>query len=86
MSWFSVLLHKWKSVPYAFKVSGRLSGARELTGHMGGQSQFCGSGAEIQPAILRLSMPVIDGEMPVSKWEEREARRHPKIHEDTQAE
>lgn len=31
-------------------------------------------------------MPVIDGEEPVSKWEEWEARRHPKIHEDTQAE
>lgn len=67
MSWFSVLLHKWKTNPCAFKVSSRLSRSRELTGHKGGQSQVCGSSADMEPAILRLFIPVIDGEMPISK-------------------
>lgn len=53
---------------------------------MGGQSLFCGSDAETEPASLRLFILVIDGEALISKCEEKDARRHPKIYESTQAE
>lgn len=76
--------HKWSRVSYAFKVSSRR--VRELAGHVGGQSLFCGSDAETEPAILRLFILVIDGEALISKCEEKDARRHPKIYESTQAE
>lgn len=47
MSWFSAGLQKQESIPSAFKVQQQTPRARELTGHVGGgQSQFCGSGAE----------------------------------------
>lgn len=62
----SVLFHTWSHVSYAFKVSGR-QGQEKLAGHLGGQSLFCGSGVEIEPAILRLFILVIDGEVPISK-------------------
>lgn len=61
--WLPVLLHKWSRVSYAFKVSSRR--AREMAAHMGGQSLFCGSDAEIEPAILRPFVLVIDGEVPI---------------------
>lgn len=46
---------------------------------LGGQSLFCGSDAETEPAILRFFILVIDGEVPISKREEQDAKRHPKI-------
>lgn len=42
-------------------------GTKGLAGHMGGRSLFCGSGAEIEPAIPRRFILVIVGEVPISK-------------------